>query len=75
MSKLLVTIGGSHRKYNKQIAAFRNAGIEINPSGSASLGSKLQHAIIPDTDKARELLKVIGGSVARRQWDWLKDSD
>jgi len=73
--RLLITFGGSHRQYNRQLRAFEDAGIELDQCGSASLGSKLQHGIVPDTPEARELVKQIGASVARRQWAWLSEDD
>jgi hypothetical protein len=75
MAKLLITFGGSHRKYAKQKRAFVEAGIELGECGAASIGSKLRHGIIPDTAEARALLKEVGGTVARRQWEFLKDAE
>lgn len=73
--KLLITFGGSHRKYAKQRRAFEEAGIELHECGAATLGSKLRHGIIPDTPEARALVKEVGASVARKQWAFLKDAD
>jgi hypothetical protein len=70
--RLLVRVGGSHKLMQRQYRAFEAAGIPIRGVGSASLGSKAQHAIIPDTIEARALLKRVKGSVVRAQWSWLK---
>jgi hypothetical protein len=75
MARLLITFGGSHRKYAKQVRAFKDAGIELDECGAASLGSKLRHGIIPDTSEARTLVKEVGASIARKQWEFLKQSD
>lgn len=75
MARILITFGGSHRQYRKQVQVFMDAGIELQQCGSASLGSKLQHGTIPDTPEARAVLKAIGASVARKQWPHLKDED
>jgi hypothetical protein len=71
--RLLITIGGSHRLYARQVAAFKNAGIQIEEGSSAGIGSKKYHAIVPNTPEARALVKKIGASVARKQWSWLSD--
>jgi hypothetical protein len=71
--RLLITIGGSHRLYDRQVAAFKDAGIEIEEGSSIGIGSKKYHAIVPDTPEARALVKTIGASVARKQWSWLSD--
>ncbi len=73
--RLLVTFGGSHRQYNRTIRIFQNASVNLEPCGAASLGSKLQHGIMPDTAEARLLLKQCKGSIARKQWEWLSRSD
>lgn len=73
--RLLITIGGSHRLYDRQVAAFKNAGIEIEEGSSIGIGSKKYHAIVPDTPETRALVKTIGASVARKQWSWLNDPD
>lgn len=52
-----------------------NAGVELKECGAASLGSKLRHGIVPDTPEARALVKEVGASVARKQWEFLKDED
>jgi hypothetical protein len=38
--RLLITIGGSHRLYARQVTAFKNAGIEIEEGSSIGIGSK-----------------------------------
>src|SRR5690349_1666230 len=75
MARLLITFGGSHRKYDRQRRAFEDAGIELDECGAASLGSKLRHGIVPDTAEARALVKEVGASVARKQWAHLKDEE
>lgn len=75
MTRILITFGGSHRKYDKQRRAFKDAGIELDECGAAALGSKLRHGIIPDTPEARALVKEVGASVARKQWVHLKDDN
>ena len=71
--RLLITIGGSHRLYARQVAAFKRAGIEIEEGSAAGLRSKKYHAIVPDTPEARALIKQVGATVARKQWSWLTD--
>lgn len=73
--RLLITIGGSHRLYTRQVTAFKNAGIEIEEGSSISIRSKRYHAIVPDTPEARALVNKIGANVARKQWSWLTDPD
>lgn len=73
--RLLITIGGSHRLYTRQVTAFKNAGIEIEEGSSIGIRSKRYHAIVPDTPEARALVKKIGANVARKQWSWLTDPD
>lgn len=75
MARLLITFGGSHRKYDKQRRAFEDAGIELDECGAASLGSKLRHGIVSDTTEARALIKEVGASVARKQWKFLREGD
>lgn len=73
MAQILITFGGSHRKYAKQRRAFEDAGIKLDECGAASLGSKMRHGIIPDTPEARALTGEVGASIARRQWDFLRE--
>lgn len=75
MTRILITFGGSHRKYNQQRRVFEDAGIELRECGAAALGSKLRHGIIPDTPEARALVKTVGASIARKQWSHLKDDN
>lgn len=71
---LLVHIGGSHRKLDKQIRAFAHAGIPVRSLGYAGTGHNSNLlASMPDTPAARELLKKMGGSIRREQWKPAED--
>jgi hypothetical protein len=72
---LLIHLGGSNRKLDKQIQAFKAANITIDLVGSTGIGHHSNHnAIMPDTMAARELLKKVGGTIRREQWAHLKKS-
>ena len=73
--ELSVRIGGSNRLLERQGKAFAAAGIPLSDSGPAAHGHWTnRHAVMPDTPAARELLKKMGGSVAREQPDYLSAS-
>jgi curved DNA-binding protein CbpA len=69
--KLLVRIGGSNRKLDRQLSAFKQAGIELKQSGHTTGHHSNRHALMPNTPEARALLKETGGTIDRKQWDWL----
>jgi hypothetical protein len=72
---LLIHLGGSNRKLEKQIQAFKAANIPIDIVGSTGRGHPSHHnAVMPDTLTARELLKKVGGTIRREQWAHLKKS-
>jgi hypothetical protein len=71
--RLLIRIGGSNRKLDSQLSAFDFAGIEINQYGHTTGHHSNRHALIPNTEEARTLLKDIGGTVDRKQWEHLKN--
>ena len=69
--QLSVRIGGSNRLLDKQNQAFAAAGISLRDCGQAFHGHwSNRHAVMPDTPAARELLKRVGGRVAREQPDF-----
>lgn len=63
--------GGSHRLIKRQQDAFDAAGIPWSNRGSHTLGSKRQTVLVPNTPEAIALLKKVGGSVTKAQWDFL----
>ena len=68
MDELLVHFGGSNRKLEKQMKAFKIADIPIHLCGHLGRGHHSnQAAVMPDTPAARELLKKVGGSIRRDQ--------
>ena len=63
-----VHFGGSNRKYDKQMKAFHDAGIELYDAGSTGVGHWTNRdGIMPDTPEARALLKKVGGTIRRNQ--------
>ena len=65
---LAVRVGGSNRLLDRQWKAFAHAGIPIRDCGQAAHGHwSNRHACMPDTPAARELLKKVGGRIAREQ--------
>jgi hypothetical protein len=71
-NNLNVHIGGSNRKLEKQMKAFKEAEIPLTVSCGTGHGHHSNsYAWMPDTAEARALLKKVGGTVCRRQW---KDS-
>jgi len=69
---LRVHIGGSNRKLEKQMQAFREADIPLTFSCGTGRGHHSNsYARMPDTPEARALLKKVGGTVCRGQ---MKDS-
>ncbi len=69
--RLLIRIGGSNRKLEKQIMAFGFADIEIKDCGHTTGHHSNRRAIMPNTEEARDLLKSIGGTIDRKQWEHL----
>lgn len=68
MDELLVHFGGSNRKLEKQMKAFKAADIPIHLCGHLGSGHHSnQAAVMPDTPAAKELLKKVGGSIRRDQ--------
>jgi hypothetical protein len=66
--QLAVHIGGSNRKLDKQMKAFKEAGIDIRDCGQALHGHWTnRHAVMPNTPEARALLKKVGGTIERDQ--------
>lgn len=63
--------GGSHRLIKRQQQAFDDAGIPWSNRGSHTLGSRRQTVLIPNTPEAIALLKKVGGSVTKDQWEHL----
>jgi hypothetical protein len=72
---LRVHIGGSCRKLDKQVAAFEKAGISLVCS-SSNPGQHWsnQTALMLDSPEARALLKKVGGTVCREQFEYLKEN-
>ncbi len=71
---LAVRVGGSNRLLDRQWKAFAAAGIPIRDCGQV-IGKghwSNRHATMPDTPAARELLKKVGGRVAREQPEYYK---
>jgi hypothetical protein len=76
MRRILISFGGSNRSNRRCIDAFIKLKIGFSTAGPATLGSKRQLGIVNDTPDAREAVKRFGGSVCRRQWEWLnRDED
>lgn len=71
---LAVRIGGSGRLLEKQGRAFAAAGIPLRDCGQAHGHWSNRHAVMPDTSAAREMLKKMGGRIAREQPDYLSAS-
>lgn len=71
--KLLVRIGGSNRKLSYQLSAFDLADIEIKDSGHSTGHHSNRHVIMPNIEEARTLLKSVGGTIDRNQWEHLKN--
>ncbi len=71
--RLLVRIGGSNRKLAYQLAVFILADIEIKDCGHTTGHHSNRHAIMPNTEEAKTLLKSVGGTIARKQWEHLKE--
>jgi hypothetical protein len=69
--KLNVTIGGSHRKFNRQMDALQPFadGLPLR----TRLYGKLFTLTITDSPEARETMKRVGATVSRWQPDWLNE--
>jgi len=79
-NQVKVHIGGSNRKCEKQFKAFAAAGIELIDMGQRMTLTGHLHlsnriALMPDTPEARSLLKKVGGSIARDQPSYLRNTD
>jgi hypothetical protein len=71
---LKVRLGGSNRKLEKQMYAFKEANIPVTFGGSITgVHHSNMHAAIPDTPEARALLKKVGGSTPREP-NWVKEA-
>ena len=70
--RLLVRIGGSNRKLAYQLSAFSLADIEIIDYGHTTGHHSNRRAIMPNTEEAKILLKSVGGTIVRTQWEHLK---
>ncbi len=69
--RLLVRIGGSNRKLAYQLSEFNLADIEIKDYGHTTGHHSNRNAIMPNTEKAKTLLKSVGGTIDRKQWEHL----
>ena len=71
--RLLVRIGGSNRKLDRQLLAFGIADIELIDYGHTTGHHSNRRAVMPNTEEARALLKSVGGTIDRTQWEHLKN--
>lgn len=71
--RLLIRIGGSNRKLTYQLSAFDLADIEVKDCGHTTGHHSNRNALIANTEEARALLKSVGGTIDRKQWEHLKN--
>lgn len=68
MYEITVHVGGSNRQLKRTRDAFKAAGIPLAVCGYTGSGHySNQVAFMPDTQKARELLHRMKGTVAKKQ--------
>lgn len=74
MAEILIVAGGSHRAYKKQISGLQSAKIGFRDAGSTTLGARKRHLIVDDTPEIRKTIRDLGMTIARKQWEHLKDN-